>query len=62
MGLINKFLSNYNKVEEQEEEYNVLDVRPLTHELRHVYIAGDGKVFLDKAKAEAHQKQIEGGK
>ncbi|QDP50155.1 MAG: hypothetical protein Unbinned4311contig1001_45 [Prokaryotic dsDNA virus sp.] len=57
MGIINKFLKQYN-----EEEYDVQDVRPLTHELRHVYIAGDGKVFLDKAKAEAHQKQIEGGK
>jgi len=59
MGLINKFLKQYN---EEEEECNVLDVRPMTTELRHVYIAGDGKVFLDKAKAEAHQKQIEEAK
>ena len=61
MGLINKFLKQYNG-EETEEEYNVLDDRPMTHELRHIYITGDGKVFLDKAKAEAHQKQLEGGK
>ena len=35
------------------------DVRPMSHELRHVWITGDGKAFLDSKEAEAHQKLLE---
>lgn len=35
------------------------DIFPITHELRHVWITGDKKLFLDRKKAQAHQKQLE---
>lgn len=35
------------------------DIFPMTHELRHVWITGDKKLFLDRKKAKAHQKKLE---
>ncbi len=31
----------------------------MTHELRHIFITGDKKVFLDRKEAKAHQKKLE---
>lgn len=33
-------------------------MRPLTHELMHVWITADGKKFLDKDKAESHYRYL----
>jgi len=35
-------------------------MRPLTSELMHVYITGDGTKFLNRKKAEKYHKFIEG--
>lgn len=35
------------------------DIRPMSHELCHVWITGDGRYFLNKHEAEQHQKLIE---
>tara|TARA_Y100001938_G_C8094118_1_gene436999 strand:+ start:2522 stop:2677 length:156 start_codon:yes stop_codon:yes gene_type:complete len=35
------------------------DVRPMSHELRNVYITGDRKVFLDRDEAKKHQEYLE---
>ena len=33
-----------------------MDAKPMTTELHHVWITGDGQIFLSKEKAEAHQR------
>ena len=35
------------------------DIKPMSHELRHVYITGDRKLFLDEDKAKLHQEYLE---
>ena len=35
------------------------DVRPMSHELHHVYITGDGRFFLNKDEATKHQNKLE---
>ena len=35
------------------------DIRPISHELRGVWITGDGKSFLNKEDAKAHQELLE---
>ena len=34
-------------------------MRPISHELKHISITADGRMFFDKLKAERHQKRLE---
>tara|TARA_R100000152_G_C6679692_1_gene113881 strand:- start:307 stop:429 length:123 start_codon:yes stop_codon:yes gene_type:complete len=33
-------------------------MRPISHELAHVYITADGKIYLSKEKAKRHQRRL----
>ena len=34
-------------------------MRPMTHELAHVWITGDGRYFLSEKEAKKHQSKLE---